>query len=118
MKQSELNHLRRLLGWVKCEIGQEPEAMVAMLGDIADKLGNPPLTDDAKQRLVEGYDKSQRVPKYIREAVKALEKLTGPGEDIGDAEPTLRKLERAPDHEQLRPGDGVAHIRRLRASGQ
>jgi hypothetical protein len=94
MKQSELNHLRRLLGWVKCEIGQEPEAMVAMVRDFAAK-GLDMNSEFAQRAMVEAHDQARSVPKYIREAVKALEKLTGPGDDIGDAEPTLRKLESA-----------------------
>lgn len=94
MKQSEINHLRRLLGYVRCDIGQEPDELVEIARLIGPAIG--PVSDAAKQRLVESHDKARRVPKYVREAVKALEKLVGPGDSIGDAEPTLRKLEAAP----------------------
>lgn len=92
MKQSELNHLRLLLGWVRTEIGQAPEEMTAMMADIAEKLGHPPISDDAQRRLVEGYDRSRSVPKYVRAAVKALGKLVQPG-DVEDAAESLRKLD-------------------------
>lgn len=94
MRQSELNHLRRLLGWVRCEIGPTPDEFVAIAQKIAPTVGE--VSDDGKRRLVEYHDRARSVPKYIREAVKALEKLTGPGDDIGDAEPTLRKLDAPP----------------------
>ena len=74
MSDAEVNHLRRLLGWVHCEAGQEPEEMAAMLRGIAAKLG--PITDPAaQQRVVEGMEYSMRVPKYIRAALKALARL-------------------------------------------
>lgn len=92
MKQSEINHLRRLLGYVRCEIGQDPDEMVAMVQDFAAK-GLRMDTDYAQRAMVEAHDQARRVPRYIREAVKALSKLVGPGEDVGDAEPTLRKIE-------------------------
>jgi len=103
---SDINHLRRLLGWVRCEIGQSPEEMASMLADIADKLGHPPIADESKRRLVEAHDKARSVPKYVRAAVKALSKTVGNGEVIDDAEPNpediptlgqMRKLLNAPD---------------------
>ncbi|MFN9476400.1 hypothetical protein [Acidovorax sp.] len=74
MKQSDLKHLRRLVGWIRCEIGESPEEYVAGVQAIADKLGHPPIDDAARQRLVEGYDRRRAVPKYVREAVKALDR--------------------------------------------
>ena len=85
MKRSDINHLRRLLGWVSCEIGQEPAEMVAMVKEIAGKLGPLNVDDDARRRMVEAHDKARAVPKYVRAAVMALGKAIGPGE-IMDAE--------------------------------
>lgn len=79
MKRSEINHLRRLLGWVRCDIGQAPADMQATMIDIADKLDNPPIDDAAKGRLVEGYRRAEAVPQYVRDAVKALEKALAGG---------------------------------------
>ena len=74
MKRADMDHLRRLLGWVRCEIGQEPDAMVETVRAVAEKLGHPPIDDAARQRLVEAHDRARAVPKYVRAAVTALEK--------------------------------------------
>lgn len=71
LKASEVNHLRRLLGWVRCEVGQPPEEMVAMVQDLIPRIG--PIGDDGKQRLVAAHQKAASVPKYVRAAIKALE---------------------------------------------
>ena len=72
MKQSDLNHLRRLLAgsvaisdrlrakWCKPSIG---------------KLGNPEISPEAQGRLMESYRRAEAVPIYVRDAVKALEKV-------------------------------------------
>jgi len=73
LKDSDLSHLRRLLGYVRCEIGQSPEEMVATVQGIMPRIEEPGA--DGKARLVESYRKAQDVPKYVRAAVKALEKL-------------------------------------------
>lgn len=80
MKSSDVNHLRRLVAWVRTEIGQSPEEFVATMQDVASQLGHPDLEDSAKARLVQAHDKSRAVPKYARDAVKALEKyINSPG---------------------------------------
>lgn len=79
MNRAQVNHLRRLLAWVRCEIGQPPEELVETVRDIASKLNNP-ISQDAERRLVEAHDKARNVPKYVREAIKSLELLTKPGE--------------------------------------
>lgn len=67
---AQVNHLRRLLGWVSCEIGQSAEELVATVGEILPAIGEP--DDAAKQRLVESHAKSAAVPAYVRQAVKQL----------------------------------------------
>jgi hypothetical protein len=74
MKQSDLNHLRRLVAWIRGEIGQSPEEFLASYRQMAGMLGDAPITDEAKQRMVEAYDRARRAPKYVRAAVKALGK--------------------------------------------
>jgi len=74
MKQSDLAHLRRLLGWVRCEIGQSPEEFVATVSNIAQKLGHPQLDAEQQRTLVQDHDRARAVPKYVREAVKALDR--------------------------------------------
>lgn len=71
LDKAQVNHLRRLLGWMRCEVGQSPEEMVTMMKGLLPRLG--PVSEDGKARLVESYHQAQRVPKYIRAALKALE---------------------------------------------
>lgn len=72
LSRSDVNHLRRLLGYVRCEIGQTPEEMVEMMKRLLPRLG--PVSDEGKARLVQSHQQAARVPKYVRAAVKALEK--------------------------------------------
>jgi len=75
LTQAEINHLRRLLGWVRCEIGQAPEDYVATLQDVTSMLGHPPLSDDRKDAIRDAHLASHAIPQYVRAAVTALEKL-------------------------------------------
>lgn len=84
MKRSDINHLRRLIGWVSCEIGQSPEELVATVKKMLPGTGN--IGDDAKQRIVEAHDRARNVPAYVRDAVKALRKTVGEQGEIVDAE--------------------------------
>ncbi|MFA1682519.1 hypothetical protein [Achromobacter dolens] len=96
MKQSDLNHLRRLLGWVRCDIGQDPAGQQQTMIDIAGKLGIDSIDADAKARLVEGYRRAEAVPVYVRDAVKALEKnLAAVGRDPGVVAPRATAETRA-----------------------
>lgn len=80
MRQSDLNHLRRLLGWIRCDIGQAPAELQQTMIDIAASLGHQEISPDAKARMVESYRRAEAVPLYVRAAVKALEKvLAGAG---------------------------------------
>ncbi len=78
---AELNHLRLLLAWVSCEIGQTPEQVIEIVKSIAPAFENG-ISDDAKQRLVESYQRAQAAPLYIRAAVKALRKTLARNEEV------------------------------------
>lgn len=85
MKQSEVNHLRRLLGWVRTEIGQTPDEFVDTMRVLGTKLKVEP--DDAmKQRLVESHDRARSVPKYVRDAERALSKMLADRGEVVDAD--------------------------------
>lgn len=87
LNKAQVNHLRRLLGWMRCEVGQSPEEMVTMMRGLLPRLG--PISDDGKQRLVESHQAAARVPKYIRAAIKALEPVVEESKgQIVDAEVT------------------------------
>lgn len=92
MKQSEINHLRRLIGWARCEVGQPPEELVTMVQDFAQR-GLDMSNDHAQRAMVEAHDRARSVPKYIREAITALEKYVGTVHPAEDAEPSALKLE-------------------------
>jgi hypothetical protein len=64
---AELNHIRRLVAWVDCEIGQ------ARIGGVMDP---GELTDAAKARLVAAHQRASLVPRYVRDAVASVHKVT------------------------------------------
>ena len=71
--QAQLNHLRRLIGWVRCEIGPAPEEMIPLVRAIAGTIGDPGT--EGKAAFVQWHAESSNVPRYVRDAVVALEKL-------------------------------------------
>ncbi|HBP2074124.1 TPA: hypothetical protein L5Y18_006486 [Pseudomonas aeruginosa] len=73
LTRAEMNHLRRLIGWVRCEVGAEPEEIVTAAKEALDHFQG--ASEDGKRRLLEHYQKSAAIPKYIRSAIKALEKV-------------------------------------------
>ncbi|WP_273661687.1 hypothetical protein [Pseudomonas aeruginosa] len=95
LSRAEMNHLRRLIGWVRCEVGAEPEKIATAAKEAL--VHFQCVTEDGKQRLLEHYQKSVAVPKYIRAALKALEKvcLEEPAEVV-DGELVARRRYEAP----------------------
>jgi hypothetical protein len=69
---AEVNHLRLLLGWAACEIGQSPEEFVTTVRSIAPQIQD--ISQEGKARLVQHHATASNVPKYVRAAVKALRK--------------------------------------------
>ena len=90
---AEINHLRRLIGWVACEVGQTPEELVATAQKIAPAVGE--IDDAAKGRLVEAHAKAAAVPKYVRAAVVSLRKAIEPDVVTVDGElvPARKELQ-------------------------
>lgn len=81
LNEAEINHLRRLIGWVACEVGQTPEELIATMQKIAPAIG-PDVSEEGQARLVESMRKAESVPKYVRAAIKALSKAIEP--HLGD----------------------------------
>ena len=73
LSTSDENHLRRLVAWVDCAAGQDPDAMVETVRGICERLGD--VSDEGKARLVEAHAQACNTPQYIRAAIKALRKL-------------------------------------------
>lgn len=100
MTEAQINHLRRLLGWIRCEIGQSEEEMKETLQRI-----KPAFTEGIGQegydRLEKDYEKAVSLPKYVRAAIKSLEKIVKQQQgEIVDADVS----------EQKRIGKPVARI--------
>lgn len=100
LTKAEINHLRRLIGWVACEVGQEPDEMVSMVRKIAPAIHD--ASDEGKARLVEAHQKASDVPKYVRAAIKALRKtLEQRAGDVVDAEYSQERQLPAPNATEL-----------------
>ena len=85
LSDAEINHLRRLLGWIACEIGQSPEELVATVQKIAQSMPAP--GEEGKARLVAAHKEAASVPIYVRQAVKALRKtLVKRAGDVADVD--------------------------------
>ena len=81
--EAQLNHLRRLLGWIRCEVGQTPEEQRETMRSIAHALTEYP--DEAAQgRLMESYDRAASIPKYVRAAIKALAPVVRSADQPGE----------------------------------
>lgn len=92
LNEAEINHLRRLIGWVASEVGQTPEDLIATMRKIAPVVG-PDVSEEGKARLVESMRKADSVPKYVRAAIKALSKAIEPHMgDVVDGEVIEEKM--------------------------
>ena len=85
MKHSQVNHLRRLLGYVRCEVCfMTPDEIIETVknnhkdGDV--------ISEEGQQRLIEWHSKAAKVPKYVWDALKALEPLVRDSGVIADGE--------------------------------
>ena len=85
IKQSDINHLRRLIAYVRCEIGEDEQKTIQRYTEIAG-IVDTELDEATKQRIMESIKKAANVPQYIRRAITALEKVIDDCGDIVDAE--------------------------------
>ena len=74
MTPAELNHLRRLVAWINCELDPPPEEQRTTMEIVAKALDEYP-NEAAQGRIMESYDRGKSVPKYIRAAITSLRKL-------------------------------------------
>lgn len=89
IKQSDINHLRRLIAYVKCEIGEDEQKTIQRYAEIAG-ITDHELNEEAKQRIMESIKKAASVPQYVRRAISALEKVVEESGDIVDADASGR----------------------------
>lgn len=74
LPDAHVHHLRRLLGWLDCEVGQAPEELVATVRALAPALGTA-ISDEGRARLVQTHAQASNVPKYVRQALQVLRAL-------------------------------------------
>lgn len=88
MTEAQKYHLRKLLAWLRCEMGPEGKELVSLYQDISDKLDNPSISKDAEVRLVDSYLKAESFPKYIRHSIKMLQKYSDANPESAQPEPS------------------------------
>ena len=106
LNKAQVNHLRRLLGWVRCSEGvfQSPEEIKATVRQIAPAIKDE-ITADAMRRVVESYMRAESIPKYVRAAIKALEPLVKDAEgEFVDAESRQQPRLESPKRDFWRRG--------------
>jgi hypothetical protein len=69
---AEVNHLRRLLGWLRCEYNLSEDGQRGMLIGLDRAVKSGASVDRAQAILDSEVAKIRRVPAYIRQAVKML----------------------------------------------
>lgn len=83
LSKAQVNHLRRLIGWVRCDIPPSPDEVVSIVKIIAPAIDS----EHAKEKMVEWHREAESVPKYIRAALKSLEPIVKESQgEIVDAE--------------------------------
>lgn len=100
MKRSEINHLRLLLGWMRCQYMLDENMQRGFLEAAKWCADNGVATEERSMALVrQQAEKIDHVPKYVRQAVKMLSKAVHDHEkngDMVDGEPAMRILPTAP----------------------
>ena len=75
MTEAEVNHLRRLLAWMRCEWCLDPDMQRGYVLGTADTVAHGMRTpEEAGQALAEQAARINVCPAYVRQAVKMLTK--------------------------------------------
>ena len=75
MTEAEVNHLRRLLAWMRCEYMLDPDAQRGYLMGASEAVQYGWASEEKASAIVEkGAAKINRVPIYVRQGVKMLTK--------------------------------------------
>lgn len=75
LKESEVNHLRQLLAWVRCEYTLDEDMQRGYLKAANECVRHGIATPERAEELVTDVAKRiNHVPKYVRQAVKMLTK--------------------------------------------
>lgn len=75
MTDAEVNHLRRLLAWMRCEWTLDPDAQRGCLEAASDMVRLGLVSEERASAVVQKRaDSINRCPAYVRQAVKMLTK--------------------------------------------
>lgn len=75
LTDAEVNHLRRLLAWMRCEWMLDPDMQRGMLSAIEDLGAVGAITpEQASAAVAKRAEQINQVPAYVRQAVKMLTK--------------------------------------------
>lgn len=75
MTDAEVNHLRRLLAWMRCEWMLDPDAQRGYLSGASEVVRFGLASEERASAVVqEAADKINQCPAYVRQAVKMLTK--------------------------------------------
>lgn len=104
LKESEVNHLRQLLAWMRCEYMLDEHMQRGYLRGASECVRYGFTTPERAGEIVqEAADQINHVPKYVRQAVKMLTKalrehemrskvIDGTAQSSPKPAPELRKL--------------------------
>lgn len=74
LTDADVNHLRRLLGWLRCEYNLSEEGQRGMLTGLNMAVAAGAPVERAQAVLDDEVKRIRHVPAYIRQAVKMLTK--------------------------------------------
>lgn len=75
MTDAQVNHLRRLLAWMRCEYMLDENMQRGYLAGASEMVAHGLTTQERASELVqEKVEQVNRVPAYVRQAVKMLTK--------------------------------------------
>lgn len=74
LTDAEVNHLRRLLGWVTCEYNLSEDGQKGLLHGLNAAVACGVSVERAQAVLDEEIERIKHVPAYIRHAIKMLSK--------------------------------------------
>lgn len=75
MTEAQVNHLRRLLAWMRCEWMLDEDMQIGMLDAIQYLGSSGAIThEQATKAVAERAEKINQCPAYVRQAVKMLTK--------------------------------------------
>lgn len=74
LSDAEVNHLRRLLAWLTCEYNLSDAGQQGLIAGLTQAVEAGATVERAQEVLEDEVKRIARVPAYIRQAIKMLDK--------------------------------------------